>query len=67
MTEITLRDVIAGKPVENAYHLAMVMWDIPSTMNRALEVLERRGVLNATVVIPTNYRIVHKDEDNDHD
>ena len=59
--EITLLDIAEGVPIENAHRLTMVMWDIPNTLNATLIELEKHNVQNATVVIPTNYRIVHKD------
>ena len=37
-----------------------LMFDIPNTMNEALEELEKVGVEYAFVAVPTNYRIKEK-------
>ena len=58
--ELTLTDIITGEDAKNAWWLSMIMWDIPNTMNAVLRGLEQNNILNATMVIPTDYRIVHK-------
>ena len=51
-----------GWPDKGVYAYTSPTWDIIETVNAALEVMNKNKVINALVMIPTNYRIVHKDE-----
>lgn len=47
-----------GWPENGIYLYGYPIWDIPATINGALDVMRKNGVLNALIVVPTNYRLV---------
>jgi len=51
-----------GWPNKPVWIYTSPTWDIPGTVNEALEVMNKNGVIHAVVVIPTGYEIVKRNK-----